>query len=77
MIPKTFREKLGLTAGSELIVRLEDGQVSLRTRAQAIRQAQEMFQALGGRGKSALQQLRELRKQDLKKELGLGRRVRA
>lgn len=46
MIPRSFRERLKLSAGMELIVRIEDGELRMTTRAEALRRAQRELSAL-------------------------------
>ena len=42
VIPAAYRQALGLHVGDEVILRLEDGEVRIFTRYQAIRRAQEL-----------------------------------
>lgn len=46
MIPRAFRERLQLTEGMELIVRIEDGELRMSTRAEALKRAQRELTAL-------------------------------
>lgn len=46
MIPRVFRERLQLTEGMELIVRIEDGELRMSTRAEALKRAQRELTAL-------------------------------
>jgi PIN domain nuclease of toxin-antitoxin system len=53
MIPIEFRKQLGLGEGSELIVRIEDGELRLHTRQQALERARRIFGAFKRSGESA------------------------
>jgi AbrB family looped-hinge helix DNA binding protein len=46
VIPAAFRKNLDLKIGDELIIKLEDGEIKLYTRKQAIRKAQEEVERL-------------------------------
>ena len=48
VVPADLRRALGLKQGDEVLMRLEDGQVWLYTRAQAIREAQELVRKAAG-----------------------------
>ena len=41
LIPQRFRSELGLAEGSELLVRMEDGELRLTTRDAALKKAQQ------------------------------------
>ncbi len=43
VIPAAYRKALGLNVGDEVILRLDDGELRLFTRLQAIRRAQELM----------------------------------
>jgi AbrB family looped-hinge helix DNA binding protein len=42
VVPATWRESQGATPGQELVVLEEDGRLIIQTRAQAVREAQEI-----------------------------------
>jgi AbrB family looped-hinge helix DNA binding protein len=43
VIPAEVREQLGLKVGDRLVLRVEDGEIRLFTRAEGIRKAQRIF----------------------------------
>ena len=43
VLPAQYRKALGVTTGDELILRLEDGELRIFTRRQAIKRAQGML----------------------------------
>ena len=69
MIPATVRKELKLGEGDELIVRVKDGMIEMYTLAEAIRRAQEAFRPFR-QSRSIVEDLREMRNQDVKAELG-------
>ena len=68
MIPHRFRNSLGLSEGSELIVRLEDGELRLSTPLQALRQAQRALSLLKKPGESVVDDFLADRKQEAHRE---------
>ena len=68
MIPHRFRNSLGLSEGSELIVRLEDGELRLSTPLQALKQAQRALSLLKKPGESVVDDLLADRKQEAHRE---------
>jgi AbrB family looped-hinge helix DNA binding protein len=70
VIPAAIRKELGIAPGSELLVRVEDGEIRLYTRMQAIRKAQAYFRQFKKPGESIVDELREDRRRDLEAELG-------
>ena len=73
MIPQKFRQQLGLAEGSELLLRIENGELRAITREAAWKKAQEFCVALKMRSdstRSVVDELREDRNRDLAAELG-------
>jgi len=68
VIPAALRRELGLTAGEELLLRAEDGELRLYTLTNAVRRAQEMVQRYAPGGGSA-ELLRE-RREEARREMG-------
>ena len=68
MVPQKFRESLGLSEGSELIVRIEDGELRLTTPAQALKQAQRALSALKKPGESVVDNFLADRKQEAQRD---------
>ena len=57
VIPASYRRALGLRAGDEVILRLEDGEVRILTRARAIRSAQSLVRRYIPAGRSLSDEL--------------------
>ena len=68
MIPQRFRESLGLSEGSEVIVRMEDGELRLSTPRQALKQAQQALSLLKKPGKCVVDEFLAERKQEAARE---------
>jgi AbrB family looped-hinge helix DNA binding protein len=68
VIPAALRRELGFTAGEELLLRAEDGELRVYTLANAVRRAQEMVQRYAPGGGSA-ELLRE-RRAEARREMG-------
>ncbi len=68
VIPAAFRKEMGLKAGDEVLMRLEDGEVTLYTRAQAIRRAQEIVRRHVPEGVSLSDELIAERRAEAKRE---------
>lgn len=45
LLPQRFRTELGLGEGSEVLLRVEDGEIRLTTRSAALKKAQAAMQA--------------------------------
>ncbi|MEZ5352647.1 MAG: AbrB/MazE/SpoVT family DNA-binding domain-containing protein [Bryobacteraceae bacterium] len=54
MVPREFRERLNISEGMELVVRIEDGELRLSTRAEALRRAQRALADLKRPGQSVV-----------------------
>ncbi len=68
VIPAAFRKEMGLKAGDEVLMCLEDGEVTLYTRAQAIRRAQEIVRRHVPEGVSLSDELIAERRAEAKRE---------
>lgn len=68
MIPHRFRESLGLSEGSEVIVRMEDGELRLSTPMQALKQAQQALSLLKKPGECVVDEFLAERKQEAARE---------
>lgn len=68
VIPVQFRRELGLEAGDEVLVRLVDGEVRIRTRREAIKEAQAIVRRHVRKGRSLVQELKQERRAEAKRE---------
>lgn len=68
MIPRVFRERLKLAEGVELIVRIEDGELRMTTRAEALKRAQRALATLKPAGKSVVDEFLEDRRKEAERE---------
>ncbi len=68
VVPADLRRALGLKQGDEVLMRLEDSQVWLYTRAQAIREAQELVRKIVPEGVSLVDELLQERRREVEKE---------
>lgn len=68
VIPAEFRKKLKLKEGDEVLVRLVDGEVRIRTREEAIREAQEIVRKHVKRGRSLVKELNRERRREVADE---------
>jgi AbrB family looped-hinge helix DNA binding protein len=68
VIPSSFRESQGIKAGTELVVLEEDGRLLVMTRAQAIREAQEIIRKSVPAGVSLVDDLLKERRREVAKE---------
>ena len=57
VIPRDFRKKLGMSPGSELVVRLEANEIRLTTKELSRRRAKELAAVLVPKGVSLSQEL--------------------
>jgi bifunctional DNA-binding transcriptional regulator/antitoxin component of YhaV-PrlF toxin-antitoxin module len=64
-IPPEYLQALGLRAGDEVILRLEDGAIYLFTIGQAIRHAQELVRSYISEGRSLADELIAERRQEV------------
>ena len=68
VIPVAFRRELGLEAGDDVIVRLVDGEVRIRTRREAIKEAQAIVRRHVKKGRSLVQELEQERRAEATRE---------
>jgi AbrB family looped-hinge helix DNA binding protein len=68
VIPAEYRRALGLRAGDEVILRLEDGEVRLLTLAEGIRRAQALVRRYLPEGRSLSDELIAERKEQGERE---------
>jgi AbrB family looped-hinge helix DNA binding protein len=57
VIPAEYRKAIGINVGDEVILRLEEGEIRLMGRAQAVRQAQELVRRHVGADRSLSEEL--------------------
>jgi AbrB family looped-hinge helix DNA binding protein len=57
VIPANFRRELGVEVGDEILLRLDEGEVRILKRDQAIRKAQAMVRKSVPKGRSLVQEL--------------------
>jgi len=68
LLPSTVRKQLGLKQGSELVIRVENEAVLLKTRRQAIREAQEYFSKFRRKGELWSEELIKERRREARRE---------
>ena len=68
VIPAEFRRELGLETGDEVILRLVDSEVRIRTRREAIKQAQAIVRKHVKKGRSLVDELKRERQAEAKRE---------
>lgn len=68
VIPAEFRRELGLKTGDEVILRLIDGEVRIRTRKEAIKEAQAIVRKHVKKGRSLVEELKTERRGEAQRE---------
>ncbi|HEY3137999.1 MAG TPA: AbrB/MazE/SpoVT family DNA-binding domain-containing protein [Blastocatellia bacterium] len=68
VIPAEFRKELGVDVGDEVILHLIDGELRIRTRREAIRQAQAIVRRHVKKGRSLVDELRRERRAEARRE---------
>lgn len=68
VIPAEFRRELGLQTGDEVILRLIDGEVRIRTRREAIKEAKAIVRKHVKKGRSLVDELNKERRAEAKRE---------
>lgn len=68
VIPVEHRRALGLEIGDEVIVRVEDNELRILTRAEAVKQAQEKVRRHIKESRSLVDELRAERRAEAKRE---------
>ncbi len=67
VIPAAFRKELGLRTGDAVVIELNDGELRIRSRARAIKWAQQQMRPYVPEGVSLVDELiRERRKESLR-----------
>jgi len=69
LIPSQIRRQLGLGGGSEVILSVDDGELRVYTRAEAVRKAQEFCRKLVRPGVSMVDELIAERREEARREL--------
>ena len=68
VIPAGFRRALGLEVGDDVLLRLEEGQLRLITRRQAVKEAQELVRQYIPEGRSLVDELIAERRSEATRE---------
>ncbi len=68
VIPAEYRKQLGLQAGDNVILQLDDGEIRLYTVREAIRRAQEMVRRYVPEGVSLVDELNAERRREAARE---------
>lgn len=68
VIPAEYRRELGLQVGDEVIIRVEDGELRILTRAEAVRRAQALVRKHVQEGRSLVNELSAERHAETKRE---------
>lgn len=69
LVPLKLRRELGLSEESDLILRVEDGELRMHTRETAIRRARERLARLKRPGESVVDQFLSDRREETSREL--------
>jgi len=68
VIPAEFRRELGLQTGDEVILRLINGEVRIKTRREAIKEAQAIVRKHVKKGRSLVDELTRERRTEAERE---------
>lgn len=68
VIPAEYRRELGLRVGDEVIVRLDDGEVRILSRSDAVRRAQALVRRHVRKGRSLVNELSKERRRESSRE---------
>ncbi len=68
VIPAEYRRALGLEPGDEVIIRMEDGELRIMTRAEAVRRAQALVRQHVEKGRSLVGELSAERRTEAARE---------
>jgi AbrB family looped-hinge helix DNA binding protein len=68
VIPAEYRRELGLRVGDEVIVRLDDGEVRILSRSDAVRRAQALVRRHVRKGSSLVNELLKERRRESSRE---------
>jgi len=69
VIPAEYRRELGLKPGDEVIIRLEEGELRILTRAEAVNRAQALVERHVRRNRSLVDELSAERRAEAKREV--------
>lgn len=69
LVPLKIRRELGLAEGSELILRVEDGELRLHSREEAIRRSRARLKRLKKPGQSVVDEFLNERRKEARREL--------
>jgi AbrB family looped-hinge helix DNA binding protein len=70
VIPAELRQKLGIKAGEDLLLRQDEHGIHLQTFAQAVKAVQEVFAPYRPAGKSVVDELIREREEEARREYG-------
>lgn len=68
VIPAEYRRKLGLETGDEVIIRIENGELRILTRAEAVKRAQAVVKQHVKKGRSLVDELSDERRAEASRE---------
>ena len=68
VIPAEYRRELGLEPGDEVIIRLEDGELRILSRAEAVKRAQELVARHVKKNHSLVDELSAERREEASRE---------
>jgi bifunctional DNA-binding transcriptional regulator/antitoxin component of YhaV-PrlF toxin-antitoxin module len=68
VIPAEFRRELGLETGDEVILRLIEGEVRIRTRREAIKEAHAIVRKHVKKGRSLVEELKRERRAEVERD---------
>ena len=68
VIPAEFRRELGWHTGDEVVLRLIDGEVRVRTKCEAIKEAQAIVRKQVKKGRSLVEELKRERRAEAERE---------
>lgn len=66
--PAEFRRELGWHTGDEVVLRLIDGEVRIRTKCEAIKEAQAIVRKQVKKGRSLVEELKRERRAEAERE---------
>lgn len=69
LVPLKFRRELGLTENSDLILRVEAGELRMHTREAALKRARERLSRLKKPGESVVDEFLAERREEARREL--------
>ena len=69
VLPARYRQQLGLRAGDELVITLDESEIRLKTPAQALRRLQALVKQSSKGKRSMVEELLAERRREAKREL--------